>query len=40
VAAFALGKTGRWKIVAAALADADHAAVTSAPAYVKVAAGR
>ena len=35
-AAFALGKTGRWKIVAAALADADHAATTSAPAHVTV----
>ena len=29
-ATFALAKTGRWKIVAAALADADHAATTSA----------
>jgi hypothetical protein len=36
VAALALGKTGRWKIVAATLADADHAATTSAPAYVTV----
>ena len=35
-AAFALGKTGRWKLAAAALADADHAAATSASAYVTV----
>jgi hypothetical protein len=35
-AAFALGKTSRWKIVAAAIADADHAAATSTPAYVTV----
>ena len=33
-ATFALGKTGRWKIVAHASADAEHAAVSSAPAYV------
>ncbi len=39
-ATFAFGKTGRWKIVARALADADHAAVTSAPAFVKVVRGR
>ncbi len=35
-AAFALVKTGRWKIVAVALADADHAAATSATAFVTV----
>ena len=35
-ATFALAKTGRWKIVAAALADADHAATTSAAAFVTV----
>ena len=39
-ATFAFGKKGRWKIVARALADADHAAVTSAPAFVKVVRGR
>ena len=33
---FALGKTGRWKLVAAALPDADHAATTSKPAFVTV----
>ena len=33
---FALGKTGRWKLVAAALPDADHAAATSRPAFVTV----
>ena len=38
-ATFALGKAGRWKVVATALADADHAATTSAPAYVKVVKG-
>jgi hypothetical protein len=32
----ALGKTGRWKLVACALPDADHAARTSKPAYVTV----
>jgi hypothetical protein len=30
----ALGKKGRWKLVAYALPDADHAARTSKPAYV------
>ena len=35
-ATFALGKTGRWKIVAHAPADAEHAAVSTAPAYVTV----
>jgi hypothetical protein len=35
-ATFALAKTGRWKLVAMALADADHAAVTSAPTFVTV----
>ena len=39
VATFAFGKTGRWKIVARALADADHAVVTSAPAFVEVVRG-
>ncbi len=39
-ATFALGKSGRWKIVARALADADHAAATSAPAFVTVVRGR
>ena len=38
-ASFALGKTGRWKLVATALADADHAAVTSAAAFVRVVRG-
>lgn len=33
---FSLVKAGRWKLVARALADADHAAVSSAPAYVRV----
>jgi len=32
----ALGKTGRWKLVAAALPDADHAPATSRPAVVTV----
>ena len=32
----ALGKTGRWKLVASALPDAEHAARTSRPAYVTV----
>jgi hypothetical protein len=32
----ALAKTGRWKLVATALADADHAAATSAAAFVTV----
>ena len=35
-ARFALPKTGRWKLVASALADADHAAAISRPAYVTV----
>jgi hypothetical protein len=35
-ATFALAKTGRWKLVAVALADADHAAATSAAAFVTV----
>ena len=35
-ATFALAKTGRWKLVAVALADADHAAATSAAASVTV----
>ena len=35
-ATFALTKTGRWKLVAAALADADHAAATSAATFVTV----
>ena len=35
-ATLALAKTGRWKVVAAALADADHAAATSAAAFVTV----
>ena len=35
-ASFALGKAGRWKLVAVALADADHAAATSARALVTV----
>jgi hypothetical protein len=35
-ATFALAKTGRWKLVALALADADHSAATSSPAYVTV----
>ena len=35
-ATFALAKTGRWKLVASALADADHSAATSSPAYVTV----
>jgi hypothetical protein len=39
VARLSLGKIGRWKFVARALADADHAAVTSAPAYARVRAG-
>jgi len=34
--AFALGKTGRWKLTAAALPDADHAAATSRAAIVTV----
>ena len=38
-ASFALAKAGRWKLVATALADADHAAATSGPAYV-TAVGR
>jgi hypothetical protein len=33
---FALGKTGRWKLAAAALPDADHAAATSRSAIVTV----
>jgi hypothetical protein len=33
-ATFALAKTGRWKLVAHAPADADHAATTSKPAFV------
>ncbi len=33
---FSLGKAGRWKLIARALADADHSAVSSAPAYVGV----
>ena len=33
---FALGETGRWKLVAAALPDADHAAATSKAAFVTV----
>jgi hypothetical protein len=33
---FALGKTGRWKLVAAALPDADHSAATSKAAFVTV----
>ena len=33
---FALGKTGRWKLTAAALPDADHAAATSRSAIVTV----
>ena len=33
---FALGKTGRWKLTAAALPDADHAAATSRAAIVTV----
>jgi hypothetical protein len=32
----ALGKTGRWKLVASALPDADHSAATSKPAFVTV----
>jgi hypothetical protein len=32
----ALGKTGRWKLVAAALPDADHSAATSRAAFVTV----
>ena len=39
VTTFGLGKTGRWKLVAYAPADADHAAVTSKPAYVTVRTG-
>ncbi|MGE5228651.1 MAG: hypothetical protein ACM3MJ_02915, partial [Deltaproteobacteria bacterium] len=35
-ATFALAKTGRWKIVAFAPADADHAAATSRPGFVTV----
>ena len=35
-ATFALAKAGRWKLVASALADADHSAATSSPAYVTV----
>ena len=35
-ATFALAKTGRWKLVAYAPADADHAATTSRPAFVTV----
>ena len=31
-----LAQTGRWKLVAHALADADHAAASSGPAYVTV----
>jgi hypothetical protein len=31
-----LGKTGRWKLVAEALPDADHSAATSQPAFVTV----
>ena len=33
---FSLAKSGRWKLVAAALPDADHAAATSKPAFVTV----
>ena len=33
---FALGKTGRWRLTAAALPDADHAAATSKAAIVTV----
>ncbi len=33
---FALGTPGRWKLAAAALSDADHAAATSRPAFVTV----
>jgi hypothetical protein len=33
---FALAKTGRWKLAAAALPDADHAAATSKAAFVTV----
>jgi hypothetical protein len=36
VVSFALGKTGRWKLVAAALPDADHSAATSKPAVITV----
>ena len=35
-ATFALARTGRWKLVASAPADADHSAATSSPAYVTV----
>jgi hypothetical protein len=35
-ARFSLAKSGRWRLSAYAPADADHAAVTSAPAYVTV----
>jgi hypothetical protein len=35
-ARFALGTAGRWRLRAYAPADAEHAAVTSAPAYVTV----
>jgi hypothetical protein len=35
-ASFALGVTGRWRLVASALPDADHAATTSRPAFVTV----
>jgi hypothetical protein len=35
-ATFALAKAGRWKLVAVAPADADHAAVTSAATFVTV----
>ena len=35
-AQFGLTKIGRWKLVACALADADHAAASSKPAYVTV----
>jgi hypothetical protein len=38
-ASFTLAKNGRWQLVAAALADADHAAATSVAAYVRVVRG-
>ncbi len=38
-ATFALGVTGRWKVVAAALADADHSAATSSAARVTAVKG-
>jgi hypothetical protein len=37
VVTLALGRSGRWKLVAAALPDADHSASTSSPAFVTVA---